>query len=93
MTGPALKWRARALLDLGAIYAYIARDNPDAARAIKDEIQYGVARLPLNPRLHPQGRRPGTREMLIRRRYVVVYAENPRLVTVLRIVHTSMNYV
>jgi len=36
---PSLNWRASAHADLLEIVGYIADDNPDAAQALKNEIQ------------------------------------------------------
>jgi toxin ParE1/3/4 len=34
----------------------------------------------------------GTREMLVRRNYIVVYTENEQLVTILRVLHTAQSW-
>ena len=86
---PALEWRPAAIADLLAIVDYIADDNPDAAQALKDEIEDRVARLPLNPRAYRAGRVAGTREMVVRPNYLVIYAEDARAVTVLRVLHAA----
>ncbi len=49
---PALEWRPQASADLMDIVAYIADDNPDAAQALKDEIEAKAAKLPRNPKLY-----------------------------------------
>ncbi|WP_323039906.1 type II toxin-antitoxin system RelE/ParE family toxin [Gemmobacter sp.] len=46
----ALEWRSTAIADLLAIVDYVADDNSDAAQALKDEIETGVARWLQNPR-------------------------------------------
>lgn len=76
--------------ELTEIIAYIARDNPDAAQTLRDEIVRKVRLLPQRPHLYRSGRLPGTREMIVRKSYVVVYMENPDAVTVLRVLHTAM---
>lgn len=67
-----LEWKAAALADLLAIVDYISDDNPDAAQALKNEIEAKAARLPKNPRLYRKGRVEGTREMVVRPSYVVM---------------------
>ena len=42
-----------------------------------------------NPRLYRPGRVRGTREMLVRSNYLVVYAEDAETVTVLRVLHAA----
>lgn len=89
---PRLEWKATAVADLLAIVAYIAEDNPDAAQALKDEIEVKVARLSENPRLYRAGRVEGTREMVVRPNYLVVYAETPEAVTILRVLHAAQQW-
>ena len=85
----ALEWRPAAIADLLAIVDYIADDNPDAAQALNDEIEAKVERLPLTPRVYRVGRVAGTREMVVRPNYLVVYSEDARAVTVLRVLHAA----
>jgi len=75
-----------------AIVDYISDDNPDAAQALKEDIETKVSRLRENPRLYRKGRAEGTREMLVRSNYVVVYAEDPEAVTVLRVLHGAQQW-
>ena len=84
---PNLEWKATAISDLLAIVDYISDDNPDVAQALKDEIEAKTSRLPDNPHLYRIGRVDGTREMVVRPNYIVVYAENTIAVTVLRVLH------
>jgi len=86
---PKLEWRAPARADLQAILDYIANDNPDAALALLDEIDSKLARLPQNPKLYKTGRVKGTRELVVRPNYIVVYAEDARTITVLRVLHAA----
>ena len=89
---PALEWRQNAIADLMAIVEYIADDNPDAAQALKDEIETKASRLPANPRAYRVGRVDGTREMVVRSNYLVIYSEDERAVTVLRVLHTAQQW-
>ena len=75
---PALEWRELARGDLLSIVDSISDDNPDAAQRLKDEIEVKAAKLPKHPRLYRSGRIAGTREMVMRSNYVVVYAEDAR---------------
>ena len=84
-----LKWKPRAVADLVAIVDYISDDNPDAAQALKEDIESRVSRLRDNPRLYRPGRVPGTREMVVRSNYIVVYKEGAATVTVLRVLHAA----
>jgi addiction module RelE/StbE family toxin len=87
-----LEWRETARADLLSIIEYIAGDNADAAQRLKDEIEAKVAKLPGNPKRYRVGRIPGTREMLVRSNYVVIYTEDARAVTVLRVLHAAQQW-
>ncbi|CAL4870022.1 hypothetical protein MMA231_04320 (plasmid) [Asticcacaulis sp. MM231] len=87
-----LEWRDTARRDLLAIIDYISDDNVDAAQRLKDEIEVKAAKLPSRPKLYRPGRVPGTREIVIRPNYLVVYSENARAVTILRILHAAQQW-
>ena len=89
---PGLEWRETARADLLAIVDYISDHNPDAAQRLKDDIEARVAQLPTHPRLYRAGRIPGTREMLVRSNYLVIYQETPRAVIVLRVLHGAQQW-
>ena len=84
---PVLEWRETARSDLLAIVDYISDDNPNAAQQLKDDIEARAAALPEHPRLYRAGRVAGTREMVVRSNYIVVYMEDPQVITVLRVLH------
>lgn len=86
---PELEWKAPAVADLRAIVDYISDDNPDAAHALVVEIQSKVEQLPIHPKRCRPGRVTGTRELVVRSNYIVVYAETPEAVTVLRVLHAA----
>ncbi len=86
---PELEWKAPAIADLLAIVDYISDDNPDAALVLMDEIQGKVAQLPAHPKRCRPGRVKGTRELVVRPNYIVVYAETTSAVTVLRVLHAA----
>ena len=81
-----------AVADLMAIVDYISDDNPDAAQALKEDIEAKTSRLRENPRLYRIGRVEGTREMVVRSNYLVVYAEDTRTVTILRVLHAAQQW-
>ena len=89
---PDLEWKAAAIADLLAIIDYISDDNPDAAQALKDEIEAKTSRLTDQPHLYRPGRVDGTREMVVRPNYVVVYADTPDTVTILRVLHAARQW-
>lgn len=84
-----VEWREAARADLFAIVDYISLDNPDAALRLTDEIKNKVAKLASRPKLYRAGRVAGTREMVVRPNYIVIYAEAPNGVLVLRVLHSA----
>lgn len=87
-----LEWRQTARTDLLAIIDYISDDNPEAAQRLKDDIEANTARLPEHPKLYRAGRVAGTREMVVRTNYVVIYAEDARAVLIPRILHAAQQW-
>ncbi len=87
-----LEWKTSAIADLLAIVDYISDDNPDAAQALKDEIEAKTSRLPSNPQLHRVGRVDGTREMVVRPNYIVIYAEDAVAVAIVRVLHAAQQW-
>jgi toxin ParE1/3/4 len=75
-----------------AIVDYISDDNPDAAQRLKDEIEAKAAKLPDHPKLYRSGRVAGTREMVVRPNYLVIYSEDAQVVTILRVLHAAQQW-
>lgn len=89
---PDLEWKGAAIADLLAIIDYISDDNADAAQAFKDEIEAKTSRLPEHPQMYRAGRVDGTREMVVRPNYIVIYSENLDSVTILRVLHAAQQW-
>jgi toxin ParE1/3/4 len=89
---PDLEWKATATADLLAIIDYISDDNPDAAQALKDEIEAKTSRLPEHPQMYRVGRVDGTREMVVRPNYVVIYSDDPSAIVILRVLHAAQQW-
>ena len=87
-----LVWRPMAYEDRVSIMDYIAQDNPSAALELDEEIEAKTNALVSQPKLYKPGRMKGTREMVIRPNYVVVYRETPAEVTILRVLHTARQW-
>ncbi|TAM88253.1 MAG: type II toxin-antitoxin system RelE/ParE family toxin [Candidimonas sp.] len=73
---PTLEWLEVARADLLGIVDYISDDSPDAAQRLKDEIETKVEKLLEFPKIYRPGRVDGTREMVVRSNYIVVYRES-----------------
>lgn len=89
MAKPRLEWREAARADLLAIVDYISDDNVDAALTLLEDVEAKAAQLVNNPKLYQAGRVEGTREMMVRRNYIVVYTEDAGVVTILRVLHAA----
>ena len=72
-----------------AIIDYTSEDNPQAAQALKDDIEKRVAKLPAHPLAYREGRAPDTREMVVRPNYIVVYNVTENTVTILSVLHAA----
>jgi toxin ParE1/3/4 len=89
---PELEWSETARADLLAIVDYVSDDNPDAAQRLKDDIEAKAEKLPEHPRLYRSGRVEGTREMIVRANYIIVYTEDPLTVRILRVLHAAQQW-
>lgn len=77
----SVRWTQPALGDIAGVFAYIARDNEEAAVRVVDELMAAGAGLALHPRMGRPGRVRGTRELVVGR-YVLVYRMRDELIIV-----------
>jgi len=88
-----VRWLRRALLDLDAAEAYIARDDPQAAAVVILRIVTTVSLLKEQPGIGRTGRVSGTKELIIRNTpYIVPYRVRDDAVQILRVYHTSRKW-
>ncbi|WP_282297044.1 type II toxin-antitoxin system RelE/ParE family toxin [Stenotrophomonas sp. PS02289] len=87
-----LEWSQAARGDLLEIVSYIAEDNPDAAQWLMNDINSAAMRLQEFPKMHRAGRVDGTREVVVRSNYIVVYAEDEATVRILRVLHAARQW-
>lgn len=71
-----LEWLELACADLLAIMDFISDDNPNAAQRLKDDIEEKAEKLTEFPEMGRPGRVEGTRELVVRANYILVYQEN-----------------
>lgn len=84
-------WLSTALNNLDAIAAYIAQENPQAAKQVVATIFEQVNALSLQSALGRPGRVVGTRELVITNtHYLVPYRIKNNKVEVLRVFHTAL---
>ncbi len=87
-----LTWRPRALADRDDIMVYIAQDNPTAAIDLDLEFEAKAENARLRPKLYKAGRVKGTREIVVRPNYVMVYRVTGDVVEVLRVLHAAQQW-
>lgn len=87
-----LTWRPMALADRDAIMAFIAQDDPTAAIDLDLEFEAKAEKALLRPRLYKAGRVKGTREIVVRPSYVMVYRVIGDGVEVLRVLHAAQEW-
>jgi toxin ParE1/3/4 len=86
-----IAWSPEAIEDLVSLRAYIAEDNPAAARRTVQHLVESIERLlPDNPRIGRAGRVPGTRELVIPKTpYIVPYRLQRTTIQILRVYHAA----
>lgn len=89
-----VEWRPMALSDRAAIMDHIGADNPSAALELDDEFVAKADQAAQRPTLYKPGRVPGTREIVVRPSYVMVYRVDPQAqsVEILRVLHASQRW-
>jgi addiction module RelE/StbE family toxin len=87
-----LTWRPTALADRDAIMVYIAQDNPTAAVDLDLEFEAKAENARLRPKLYKAGRVKGTREIVVRPNYIMVYRVTGDVVEVLRVLHAAQQW-
>lgn len=60
-----LEWSLRSALNIEGIRDYIEQDNPAAALSVLAEIRKGARGLLEFPMIGHEGKRPGTRELVL----------------------------
>ena len=87
-----LQWRPLSLVDRVAIMAYIGQDNPTAAIDLDLEFEAKAEGARRRPKLYKPGRMQGTREIVVRPNYVMVYRVTGDLVEVLRVLRAAQQW-
>jgi toxin ParE1/3/4 len=89
-----LVWSPEAVEDLASLRAYIAADDPAAARRGALHILHNVETLlPRSPEMGRPGRVPGTRELVIPKTpFIVPYRLRGRVIQILRVYHGARRW-
>jgi addiction module RelE/StbE family toxin len=78
-------WSARSIKDLERIYNFLSELNPYAAARIIDTLLDRGTSLKWFPNRGHMGLRGGTRELVVRKRYVIVYRVKREHVQIVRV--------
>lgn len=81
-----------ALADREAILAYVAEDTAQAAIELDEQFEAKAEIARQRPALYRAGRVKGTRELVVRPNYVLVYRVLPDVVEVLRVLHATQQW-
>ncbi len=88
-----LVWLRRAIADRDAQLDYIAQDNPRAAIEQGDRIAHQVGQLIQHPQMGREGRKHGTRELVISRTpFIVIYRIQGERIELLRVLHGAQRW-
>jgi len=79
-------WTEQAISDLAEIEHYVEQDKPEAAKLVAAHLLSSVEHLAEFPHLGKQGRRPGTRDLVIPP-YVITYRLRPERLEILSAWH------
>jgi plasmid stabilization system protein ParE len=87
-----MRWLIGATKSLRAAHRYIAAESPNAAAKAAERLEVMISRLVIHTELGRPGRRPSTRELVVRGvPYIVIYRVVDPEVQILRIYLTSWN--
>jgi toxin ParE1/3/4 len=87
-------WSPEAIEDLNSLRAYIAQDNPSAARGVMLHITHSIEQLlPSTPHIGRPGRIPGTRELVIPKApFIVPYRLHRNVIQIIRVYHGARRW-
>lgn len=88
-----VRWLATAVADLRALRAYIAREDPKAARRTARRILEAIDLLADMPGMGRAGRIAGTREFVLSGTpYIVIYRVAGEWLEILRLLHGARRW-
>jgi len=88
-----LRYTRRAVRDLDQAYAFIALDNPAAARRVAASLRAAIEGLRQFPERGRIGRVTGTRELVVPRTpFIVAYRVTGDAIDVLAVIHAARSW-
>ena len=90
----SIVWTNNAIKRRDNIFDYIADDNPDAAIELDMDIEAATQNLRNFPNMGRIGKVSGTRELIVRRNYIVVYCYVPEseIINILTVRNVAQQY-
>ena len=85
-------WTEHAVQRRREIFIYIAADNIDAARKLDEDFQQAAMRLLRFSNMGRNGYVPGTREIVVRNAYILVYRIVADTLQILTIHHAARKH-
>lgn len=88
-----LRWKNQALSDRERIARHIAQaGSPMAARKLDKEFVDKAHAAAKRPKLYRAGRVGGTRELIVRPNYVMIYRIEAEYIDILRVLHAAQQW-
>jgi addiction module RelE/StbE family toxin len=84
-----IKWTKTALASVDEIAGFIAKDSSTRATSFVLELQAAVTKLQAHPGMGQAGRVPGTRELVLHKKYIAIYRVRGDYVEILRLHHAA----
>lgn len=86
-------WSTEAREDLLSLFSYVAKDNPKAAKKLRDIILSKIEILAETPNIGRPGRVPGTKELIIdKTSYIIPYRCKDDRLEIVRVYHSSRKW-
>jgi addiction module RelE/StbE family toxin len=87
-----IKWSDDAKQDLKLLRQYIKQENPSAANRIANCIRKAIDLLVEQPGMGRQGRKHGTRELVVLGTYIIPYQVKNKSIVIVRVFHHAMQW-
>jgi len=86
----SLEWSRRAMGDMDALYEYIKKENPKAAKQTHKRIEGAADLIAGMPKMGAVGRYRGTLEHPVSKtNYTIIYKEINQVLVIVRVLHQS----
>lgn len=85
-------WNPGASTDREHIYQFIETDSPEAALRLDDLFSVAARSLADFPEKGRNGRKVGTRELIVHRNYILVYRIRDEAIEIVTILHAAQRW-